>query len=101
MNEFVMQAPHVSASLIEVVVEGRANMPVDAHLLSELESLAARCRRPSPPRRRGERRASGGQGAPRGRARGSGEERAEAEPCPHAKRCAGYLRRRCSRWREC
>ena len=39
VDEFVMQALHVKASLIEAVVEGSADMPVDADLISELETL--------------------------------------------------------------
>ena len=39
VDEFVMRALHVKASLIEAVVEGRADMPIDADLLSELESV--------------------------------------------------------------
>ena len=39
VDEFVMQTLRAKSALIEAVVEGRADMPVDADLFAELESL--------------------------------------------------------------
>jgi hypothetical protein len=101
IDEFVAHALRTKAVLIEAVVEGRGEVPVDGDVFAELEALVGlspRSWRASATRRAARTRWTGCCGRQWRRSRSGARPR---KPARRATVCARYRRRRSSRSRGC